>query len=202
MRLSIRSILSKNFTGEGVSIYVLALGCLLLAPWNDAAIDSFGLVRGAVREGEFWRLLTGHLVHSSWLHLALNLAALVVLQQLFGRELRWVVWLWGYAVIAITIGVCFLAFSRYGSVVGLSGMLHGLYVYVACLALRRDALLAAGVLVLLAAKVIWEQIAGASSMLEQWIGMAVAIDAHLYGLLSGAVLGAVMAAVARRGYSD
>ena len=68
---------------QGLSLYVLLLGCLLLAPWNDAALADFGLVRSALRDGEFWRFLTGHFVHLNWAHLGLNVAGLVLLQQLF-----------------------------------------------------------------------------------------------------------------------
>lgn len=182
---------------QGLSLYVLLLGCLLLAPWNDAAMADFGLVRSALRDGEAWRFLTGHFVHSNWTHLGLNVAGLVLLQQLFGQELRPVVWGWGYVFVAVCIGICMLAFSRFGSVYGFSGVLHGLFAFAACLALTRDPLLAAGTLLLVGGKVVWEQISGSSSFVERLIDMPVATDIHLYGAVSGVVLGAVMAASAR-----
>ncbi len=194
-----RTMLTRITGAPGASLYLLLLACLLLAPWNVAAPELAGLERAALREGEYWRFLTGPLVHESWQHMGLNLAALVLLQQLFGTELRPVVWLWGYMVIACLIGIGLLAFSRYGMVTGLSGVLHGLFVYAACLALRRDALLAAGVLLVIGAKVVWEQMAGPSSLMESWLGMPVAVDVHFYGAAAGAVLGASMAGSA--GYS-
>ena len=182
---------------QGLSLYVLLLGCLLLAPWNEAALADFGLIRSALRDNEFWRLLTGHLVHSNWSHLGLNVAGLVLLQQLFGQELRPVFWGWGYVFVAVAIGICMLAFSRFSVVYGLSGVLHGLFAFAACLALSRDALLGAGALIIIGGKVGWEQIAGGSGFVERLIDMPVATDIHLYGAISGVVLGAVMAASAR-----
>ncbi len=35
-------------------------------------------MRDAVAEGEYWRLLTGNLVHLGWRHLALNVGALLL----------------------------------------------------------------------------------------------------------------------------
>ena len=39
--------------------------------------------REAVLQGEYWRLLTGHLVHGTWLHLLLNGAGLGLVAALF-----------------------------------------------------------------------------------------------------------------------
>jgi len=191
--------ITSRLNGHGLTIYALVLGCLLLGPWNPAAITDFGLARGALREGEYWRFLTGPLVHTGWNHLAINVAGLVLLQQLFGKELRPVAWCWAYVVTSVVIGICLLAFSRFGSVYGLSGVLHGLFAFAACLALRRDALLAAGALLLLVAKLGWEQIYGGSSFVERLINLPVATDVHLDGAAAGAVLGAVMASSGRAG---
>lgn len=196
--MAVGSFIGNHLNRQGFTLYVLLLGCLLLGPWNDGATSDFAFSRGAVRGGDYWRFLTGPLVHSNWQHLALNAGGLLVLQQLFGAELRPVRWMWGYVFVSVCIGICLLAFSRFGTVYGLSGVLHGLFVFAACLALSRDALLAAGVLLLVAGKVGWEQIAGGSHFVTDLIGMPVATDAHLYGAVAGAVLGAVMAA-ARQG---
>jgi rhomboid family GlyGly-CTERM serine protease len=189
------------FTGrlntQGISLYLIAAGCILLAPWGTDWVDSFELDRGGLGDGEYWRFWTGQLVHASWQHLALNLAGLIVLQQLFGRELNTVTWLWGYAVIALTIGICMLAFSRFGAFIGLSAMLHGLFAYGAILAMRRDSLLGWGVLIVIGAKVVWEQLQGGSQFMADFIGLPVATDSHMYGFAAGVVLGAAM--VASRG---
>jgi len=189
--------MQSPLNSHGITVYVLVFACLLLGPWNQVAMPDYGLLRSGLNDGQYWRFLTGPLVHASWVHLALNMAGLLLLQQIFGAELRAVVLVWAYVVIGITVGICLLAFSRFGSVYGFSGMLHGLFACAACLALKRDPLLAAGVLLLLVAKVGWEQMAGGSALMAELIGMPVATDAHLYGALGGAVLGSVMAAPGR-----
>ena len=193
--------INDGINQRGLSIYTLAIACLLLAPWSDMGMDVFSLDRSELHNGEYWRVWTGQLVHSSWTHLLLNLTGLVVLQQMFGEELRLVIWAWGYAVIAMVIGVCWLAFSEvswlpfnaYDHVVGLSAMLHGLFAYAACLAMRREGPLASGVLLLIGAKVLWENIYGPSEFTADLIDMPIAVAMHLYGYTGGLILGAVMA---------
>ena len=186
----------KNWTNtwvnkQGLSLYVLAVVCLLLAPWSELGMDVFSMDRSALKEGEIWRLWTGQLVHSSWAHLWLNLIGLAVLQQIFGDELTPVTWLWGFAVISLVIGVCWLAFGdvswlSFASrdyVVGLSALLHGLFAYGACLAMRRDTLLAAGALLIIGGKVVWEQINGPSEFTSGLIDIQVVSDVRLCGFV-------------------
>ena len=186
-----------SLSRQGVSLYLLALACLLLAPYSQSGFDLFALDSGPVGKGEYWRFWTGPLVHLSWTHLALNMLGLVLLQQMFGRELRPVVWLWGYAIVALVVGICFMAFSSFGYVVGLSAVLHGLFAFAACLAVRRDGLLATGVLLVIGAKVVWEKLHGPSGFIEGLVGLPVAADLHLYGYAGGLVLGVVMVVSAR-----
>jgi len=158
----------------------------------------FSLDRSDLAGGEVWRFWTGPLVHLSWTHIGLNVAGLILLQQMFGQELRPVTLAWGYGIIALLIGLCFMAFSRFGYVVGLSALLHGLFAMAACLAMRRDGLLSAGVLLVVGGKVLWEQLQGPSTFVEDLVGLPVAADTHLYGFGGGLVLGAVIALSAAR----
>jgi len=185
---------------KGLSLYLLAVACLLLAPWSEVGMEVFAMDRSGIEAGEYWRIWTGQLVHSSWTHLWLNLVGLAVLQQIFGDELTTLNWLWGCAVIALLIGISWMAFSD-GSwlpfpnrdyVVGLSALLHGLFAYAACLAMRRDSLLAAGALLIIGGKVVWEQINGPSEFTAGLIDIPVASDVHLYGFVAGLLLGIAM----------
>lgn len=204
--MSLNRKLNESINRQGISLYLIALGCLLLAPWWATPMQDFALDRSALQASEYWRFWTGQLVHSSWSHLWLNMVGLIVLQQLFGNELRLVTWLWGYAVIALVIGICWLAFDDSGwlpfasfdYVVGLSAMLHGLYAFAACLAMRRDALLASGALLVIGGKVVWELFNGPSGLTSELIGLPVASSTHLYGFLGGLLLGVVMAASKNR----
>lgn len=197
---SIRSISSNWVNTQGLTLYLLAIACLLLAPWTDTGMDLFAMSRAEIHQGEYWRIWTGQLVHSSWPHLALNLLGLVFLQQIFGDELKFATWSWGFAVISLGIGICWLAFDDAAwlpfvgrdYVVGLSALLHGLFAYGACLAMRRDTLLAAGALLIVGGKVMWEQVNGPSEFTSGLIDLPVAGDVHLYGFASGLILGIAM----------
>ena len=72
--------------------------------------------------------------------------------------------------------------------VGFSGLLHGLFIYAACLSLRRDPILGVSALALIAAKVIWETSFGAAEFTTDLIGMPVATEMHIYGIVGGFIL--------------
>lgn len=75
--------------------------------------------------------------------------------------------------------------------VGLSGVLHGLFAYFALqetLNGRKSSwLLVVGVM----AKVIWELTMGASSSTSELINARVAVESHLFGMLSGFIFAAL-----------
>jgi len=185
---------------QGLSVYVIAAGCLLLSPWSSAGMDYFSMDRAALTNVEYWRFWTGQLVHVSWPHLLLSFTGLAVLQQMFGEELRAASWTLAYVVISLVIGVGWLLFDEsgwlpfggYDYVVGLSAMLHGLFAYAACLAMRRDQLLASGALLIIGAKVGWENMYGPSELTAGIIDLPVAATTHLYGYAGGLSLAAIV----------
>jgi len=179
---------------QGASIYLLAAGCLVLAPWSENIGQMFALNRNGLLNHEYWRLWTGHLVHNSWAHLALNVAALALLQQLFGADLQKGKWFRAYVVIAPLISILWLARGSDDTVYGLSALLHGLYAFAACLAISRDKLLAGVVLGILGAKLLWEQTVGPSETTADLIAMPIAINTHLYGAVCGVILGLLVIA--------
>ena len=85
MKVAPRS--GRNHGGKSPPWFTLAACALLIAihgiagPANEALIFD----REAVEAGEFWRLITGQLVHTGNRHLALNVAALFVI----GGSLEW-----------------------------------------------------------------------------------------------------------------
>ena len=137
------------------------------------------------QSGEFWRLLSGHLLHLNWNHTLMNLLALILITQIFsGRTpLRW--WLDTLlGAFIVSLGLLWLS-PDVGWYVGLSGIAHGLFV--AALLERlplqpRSSLL---LLVAIAGKLLWEQLYGALPLVAGSTPMPVIVDAHLYGAVSG-----------------
>lgn len=169
-----------------------------LLPGLLAALCVLAMVPGAFEAlryeraligAEPWRLLSAHLAHLGWMHLALNLAGLAAVWALLGAQLRPGAWLAVLLACALAVsGGLWIFDPDLDWYVGLSGVLHGMFVAGALAGLRRarlfHALLLAGVVV----KVAWEQAVGADVGSGSLVGGAVIVDAHLYGLLAGFAL--------------
>jgi len=168
--------------------------------------DALQYERGAIAAGQIWRLFTGHLAHWSADHLVWDVAALALLGGLVERRGRG-----RYAGLliagggAISLGLLVVdpGLAAYR---GLSGLDAMLFVALA-LDLVRDAVrsrdacgVAGGALLLagLAAKILAEQLAGASVFVAQVGAVEVAPLAHAIG---AAWATAVVAARATRSAS-
>lgn len=141
--------------------------------------------RSAIAQGDWWRLLTGNLVHISWAHLFFDYAGFVVIWYLFQRQVTFWQWLWLLAVSAGSVGLgLWLWQPQLAYYLGISGVLHGMFAFAATLTWRQDKLFAGVALALLALKILWEQTRGTLSNPEM-VGAPIVVDAHLYGALGG-----------------
>lgn len=142
--------------------------------------------RQLITEGEIWRLITGHILHTNGYHLLLNLAALLMLWALHGRfyRIKSYTALFLFCSIFTSIGIYYFdpTLLQY---VGLSGVLHGVFVYGAIMDInakdKTGYLLFLGVWL----KVAHEQFYGASTDVSNLIEANVAVNAHLWGALGG-----------------
>lgn len=148
--------------------------------------DTLVYQRQLIAQGEVWRLVTGHLLHTNGFHLLLNLAALLMLWALHGRFYRIKNYcaLFLFCTLSTSIGIYFFNTSLI-QYVGLSGVLHGIFVFGAMMDIqakdKTGYLLFIGVWL----KIAHEQIYGASTDVSDLIEASVAIDAHLWGAVGG-----------------
>ncbi len=144
--------------------------------------------RPDIGAGELWRLASGHLVHLGWSHFAMNVAALLLIWLLVGRSFRPLQWLLIIAGVmaGIDAGFWFLD-TQLLWYVGLSGVLHGLLAGGLVGAWGSSRVEVPLLLLLLAAKLAYEQVFGAMPGSESSAGGAVVVNAHLYGALAGGV---------------
>ncbi len=149
----------------------------------------------AIGDGQWWRLITGNLVHLGWWHLFLNELGLAVLVLLCPDRLSWAVWLRRllFLSMGMTLGLYFFV-PDLRWYVGLSGVIHGLFVLGLGRQVMQKDLIAAGCLAYLVGKIIWEMWAGVPVSDEAAIGGKVLVESHLYGSLAALLYGLIFGA--------
>lgn len=142
--------------------------------------------RDAVADGEYWRLLTGNLVHLGWRHLALNVGALLLGIWVFYPARTPVGWILAQLVCSLvsTLGL-YLFSPEVFWCVGMSGALHGLLIIGALDWIRQGDRVGWVLLLIWIAKLGWEQLNGAVPLSAETIGAPVVTDAHLWGAVGG-----------------
>ena len=188
VHLALRSVNCDGHRG-----LALLAACALLLLSTLAGEGGQALLRyerGALAHGEWWRLLSAHLVHLDLRHAVLNAAGLALVWALFARDYSPKAWLGivlgGMA--AIDAGL-WLGDSTVQWYVGSSGVLHAAMAAGAVAHIRtgeRDGWVLAA---LLAAKLLYEQSLGPLPFSGN---DPVVVDAHLYGVLGGASVAAFL----------
>lgn len=171
---------------------LLLISSLLQLSGNEAE-ELFRYQRTAILEGEYWRLITAHLVHGTWRHWMLNMAGLGLIWAIFPRH-------FGYAstlplilgLMLMTSVALLICNPSVGWYVGMSALLHGLFTAWCCIELLRGSRIALVPLLLVGVKLIYEQCIGPLPGSEESTGLPVLVDAHLYAALAGAFLGGVL----------
>lgn len=172
------------------SAAVLLVSCIAIIAhiFQGILIKPLGYNANLIAQAEVWRLFTGHFLHTNQYHLWLNLAGLVLLWSLHGQYFAYKTYTTMFVFCALLTSVFLYFFSpdlvKY---VGLSGVLHGIFVVGALCDIKHK--LKSGYLLLIGViiKIIHEQVYGASGDMVALIDASVAIDAHLFGVISGFV---------------
>ncbi len=177
--------------GAPFALATAAISLLVLAllAGGTGVRDALSFDRGGIAGGEAWRAVTGHLVHLGPPHALLNVAGMLLIGLLVGREFSLRQWaIISLAVVAsIDLGLWWLN-PELDWYVGLSGVLHGWLAagIVAQIVRRRpDAWL---LLPILVAKLGYEQWQGPVPGSAEAAGGPVVVDAHLYGAIGGAIV--------------
>lgn len=156
--------------------------------------DLLAFDRGAVTGGAYWRLLTAAFVHSGPAHLALNCAGVVVLWLLSGEHYTFWRYVTVLAVSALLACTGMLLFVPGIEIYfGLSGALHGIFVWGVLVEFRREWKINLLLLAGLVAKLVLEQVSGATRDVEMLIGVAVASEAHVFGAIGGVLCRGILA---------
>ena len=178
----------------------LALMALLLLAQllGDSGREWLRYDRSLIAAGQWWRLLTGSFVHLGWWHWFLNEMGLAVLVLLCPQPLSLAVWLrrLGFLSVGMSLGL-YLWVPRLQSYVGMSGVIHGLFLMGLVPQVLKKAPIALGCLVYLFGKLAWEIYSGAPVSDEAALGGSVVLESHLFGTLAALAYGLIFRAFTR-----
>ena len=175
--------------GRWIWLLLIALFLHGLLALGDSATLALRYDRAALAAGGWWRLLTAHVVHLDLHHLVLNELGLVLMWSLFAADFSALDWLIIVLAGALAIGSGLWWLSPGVSwYVGASGVLHtvmaaGTAQHLITRAWDRWILLGC-----LSVKLVLEQYWQATGHASPLI----VVDAHLYGAITGFIVGAVL----------
>ncbi len=171
-------------------LLVVVVPCVVLTFTGNSTRDALQYDRIGILDGQIWRIFTGNWVHLGWGHLGEDLAGYVLLWLLFERELPG--WRCPALVVFGSLGVglgLLLGDPALRWYVGISGALNTLWIVGAMLLMARRDWLGWVLALFLVSKLSYEQLLGPLPWSVATTGGPVIVDAHLWGALSGAVLG-------------
>lgn len=169
-----------------IAISLITLLSFSLQWWQP----EFLYVRNTVDQGEWWRILSGQLVHTNWPHFALNIGSLVLFALLFYNTIHVRTFTISLFLLIVSVGVCIHLFEpRIHWYAGLSGAIYGLYLIGARTAYQaEDKLVAVGVAVLIIGKAAFDHWIGPIQNNAELIGARVVTESHLYGIATAIVM--------------
>ena len=161
----------------------LATSSQYLAPWLPLAY-----VREAIMAGEWWRLLSGGWLHHNMMHLWMNLAAMSLVWYLFLPILSGWCWLLVMVLEVLLVDLCLLLFMPSTlNYWGLSGAIHGLFVFCCLLSWQRGEAQAKWWFSGLLLKLLFD-LTREDGVTAHLIGARVHVESHLFGTLTGIAL--------------
>jgi rhomboid family GlyGly-CTERM serine protease len=145
--------------------------------------------RELIDNGHWWLLFSANFVHLGNNHLFLNLAGLGLIYFLLWPNFNTSTWALITIVSSIGVGLgLYWWHPELRWYVGFSGTLHGLIIAGAIADVFRFPVSGSILLMLVTAKLTWEQFFGAMPGSESVAGGHVVVDSHFYGAICGAVL--------------
>lgn len=107
-------------------LIIVALACIW-AHYTSIA-ETWIWQRNALISGQWWRFVTGNLVHQNLFHLSVNMAGLVVFGLIFYRHINASTLAWLLLWLACVVGLV-MWWGPYQQYMGLSGVLYGLFMF-------------------------------------------------------------------------
>jgi rhomboid family GlyGly-CTERM serine protease len=181
-------------TGPNQYLGPLIVGLISIAAFlcEPMSSDYFALERTWWSQGNYYQIVSGHFLHTNFIHLLFNLLGLLLLWALHGDDYGVASYLGKFLIVCMGISFCMYFFSDdIVWYVGLSGAIHGVFAWGCIRDLENKVFSGWLLLIGLALKVGNEQLNGAGSLMPKLIDASIAIDSHLYGAIIGLLVGIV-----------
>lgn len=167
---------------------------LVLIIGQQLGVQNMAFDRQAIDQGHYWLLVTAHFVHLNTIHLLLNMLAIALVLAMFDGVCPTRYWISLLVISAAMIGaLIYYRLPKVDMYVGLSGVIHTVYVFGALLLLAepKERIFASILLSLVTLKLLTESYGQGISLTADLIGGHVLVQAHLYGAIVGLFWGVV-----------
>ncbi|MFT5839718.1 MAG: rhomboid family GlyGly-CTERM serine protease [Flavobacteriales bacterium] len=176
----------KKYSLAPLLIVIISIILALIEPLSS---DILTYDRSQLNNFQWWRLITGHFLHTNNMHLLLNTLGLTLLWALHGHYYQTLQYLIQFFLLCLGTSIGLYLFDEQMQwYVGLSGVLHGLFVIGTYFDILKKFKTGWLMLICIWLKVIHEQVYGASQDIAHLIAANVAIDAHLFGTVTGCII--------------
>jgi rhomboid family GlyGly-CTERM serine protease len=173
----------KSYVSLGLAGLLLVSALMTSLP--DPMQQSLRLYTDHRFSSHYWGAITGHLVHYSWPHYALNVTGILLWASLFGRLKGWLYWFGITAFIMLCVDIGVFIQGEFSWYVGFSGVLHGLLAHSALMGTGIRNPLNRALLIALIAKVSAEYLGLLPDFSSSMTQIDTAYETHAYGLLGG-----------------
>jgi rhomboid family GlyGly-CTERM serine protease len=168
---------------------IILLSTLIAFFFEPALGEHLIYKRLPVDQGEWWRIVSAHFFHTNLYHFLLNITVLVLLWALQGQlyTIKAYLSVFFFSAVFSCLGVHYFS-PNLTQYVGLSGALHGIFIWSALQEIKHKEKMGYLLLLGMILKISFEQFYGASNDLSEIIAAKVAINAHLWGAIGGALM--------------
>jgi rhomboid family GlyGly-CTERM serine protease len=174
---------AKSYASLGLAGLLLLSALMTGLP--DEMQQSLRLYTDHRFSSHYWGAISGHLLHYSWPHYALNVTGVLLWTSLFGHLKGWLYWLGITVFIMLFIDAGVFIKGGFTWYVGFSGVLHGLLAHGALIGTGIRNPLNRALLIAIIAKVSAESLGLLPDLSSSMTQIDTAYETHAYGLLGG-----------------
>ena len=186
---------TRAYCIKNILIIILAISFLLML-LPESIRELFYLDISQIKKAHYWRLISGHLIHYSWAHWAVNATGLIIYLLFFKRQNKHCLFFTlCFLIIFISAGLIIYS-QQLKWYLGLSGVLTGLFAYSAIIYFRQEKLLMSIIFILIVFYVGY-QLSQGELTASTLYAINSASYAHALGLLGG-TLAAIVNLTTRR----